>query len=295
MANYNFPGIGGVKPSGQVVKKYSGFDESWTTPTQYNAPAQDQMTMSSSTPQIASQDYGVSGKDVTSSLGSNYADNTTVGDAAPKSSSSGFNWSAATGSAAVSVNNAISAAILKNKTATGAGLPNDGSQVYINEMNKNQANQTKNDAVLNANANIASQFGPFGLLAAGVIKTGQDIYDTAATSKRNKEESKLQNIYSFDQTKRDYDATRTFQDTTQFNKSAYGNSYRVGGPLTKFGCGGEAPDGGDVGKPITGQLFQYKAPSHEDGGLRINNGSEIEKNEILWNGYVFSDRLPFKE
>ena len=70
-----------------------------------------------------------------------------------------------------------------------------------------------------------------------------------------------------------------YSDTKQGNLDKYGTTFAAGGNL------GNA----------NSSFFKAGGSTHENGGVSIGGNKEIEKNEVVYNGYVFSDRLPYKK
>lgn len=70
-----------------------------------------------------------------------------------------------------------------------------------------------------------------------------------------------------------------YTDTRQGNIDKYGTTFANGGNL------GNANH----------SFFRAGGSIHENGGVSIGGNKEIEKNEVVYNGYVFSDRLPYKK
>ena len=69
-----------------------------------------------------------------------------------------------------------------------------------------------------------------------------------------------------------------FSDTIEGNRSKYGTTYANGGQLNN-----------------STNVFTAKGSTHENGGVSIGDNKEIEKGEIVYKGYVFSNRLPYKK
>lgn len=116
-----------------------------------------------------------------------------------------------------------------------------------------------------------------GTGVSGAIGIGEAIFDK---SKANKERKENEAIQAFQKRKFEADSDKTFADTRQYNISMYGNSYAKGGEV--------------YGNPRPNQVMSFNGASHENGGIRLNDGSEVEGNEVLWRDYVFSNRLKFK-
>ena len=77
----------------------------------------------------------------------------------------------------------------------------------------------------------------------------------------------------------DFQQGLEYSDTKQGNIDKYGTTFAIGGNL---------------GKANT-TFFKAGGNTHENGGVSIGGNKEIEKNEVVYNGYVFSDRLPYKK
>lgn len=71
----------------------------------------------------------------------------------------------------------------------------------------------------------------------------------------------------------------SFSDTRQGTLDQYGTTYA---------------NGGDLGN-ANSSFFKVKGNTHENGGVSIGDNKEVEKNEVVYKGYVFSDRLPYKK
>jgi len=78
---------------------------------------------------------------------------------------------------------------------------------------------------------------------------------------------------------------QSFQQGLDYSDTRQGNIDRYG---TTFA------NGGNLGKANT-TFFKAGGSTHENGGVSIGGNKEIEKNEVVYNGYVFSDRLPYKK
>ena len=78
---------------------------------------------------------------------------------------------------------------------------------------------------------------------------------------------------------------QSFQQGLDYSDTRQGNIDRYG---TTFA------NGGNLGNANT-SFFKAGGSTHESGGVSIGGNKEIEKNEVVYNGYVFSDRLPYKK
>lgn len=78
---------------------------------------------------------------------------------------------------------------------------------------------------------------------------------------------------------------QAFQKGLEYTDTKQGNIDRYG---TTFA------NGGNLGNANT-TFFKAGGSTHESGGVSIGGNKEIEKNEVVYNGYVFSDRLPYKK
>lgn len=78
---------------------------------------------------------------------------------------------------------------------------------------------------------------------------------------------------------------QSFQQGLDYSDTRQGNIDRYG---TTFA------NGGNLGNANT-TFFKAGGSTHENGGVSIGGNKEIEKNEVVYNGYVFSDRLPYKK
>jgi hypothetical protein len=66
------------------------------------------------------------------------------------------------------------------------------------------------------------------------------------------------------------------------------NYYRSGGQLLPY----KAMSGGSM-SPLNSEAVEIQGNSHEQGGVQLDNGAEVEGNETISEDYVFSDQLGF--
>lgn len=84
---------------------------------------------------------------------------------------------------------------------------------------------------------------------------------------------------NLNQQQQDFQEGLEFSDTKQGNLDRYGSTFATGGNLGKSNS----------------TFFKAGGSTHENGGVSIGDNKEIEKNEVVYKGYVFSDRLPYRK
>ena len=72
--------------------------------------------------------------------------------------------------------------------------------------------------------------------------------------------------------------TINYDDSLQHSRDIYGTTFADGGLLSN-----------------NNSYFKAGGSTHEKGGVDIGNNKEIEKDEVVHNGYVFSNRLLYKK
>ena len=107
------------------------------------------------------------------------------------------------------------------------------------------------------------------------------IFGTIAGGKRINRIKRLARDRTIDLNRQEQDAQKelSYSDTRQGNIDRYGTTFA---------------NGGNLGNANT-SFFKAGGSTHESGGVSIGGNKEIEKNEVVYNGYVFSDRLPYKK
>ena len=107
------------------------------------------------------------------------------------------------------------------------------------------------------------------------------IFGTIAGGKGINRVKRLARDRTIDLNRQEQDAQKelSYSDTRQGNIDRYGTTFA---------------NGGNLGNANT-SFFKAGGSTHESGGVSIGGNKEIEKNEVVYNGYVFSDRLPYKK
>lgn len=123
-------------------------------------------------------------------------------------------------------------------------------------------------------------FGPWGAAAGAVVGAGIGVFQA------NKEQKAATRLET--ETKLATDRMNRTRTSNQYKSFIAGNPNFEKGSLTSsyYKYGGSATK-------AAGGAVKFEGPSHQQGGINIGNGIEVEGKETMQDGFVFSDKLGF--
>lgn len=205
---------------------------------------------------------------------------------------------ATTGTAATAGSGALAGA---SGLAGAALLPVAGA-LAVNQVSKAIAGETDQDGVYKSD--IKAGFGGVGNIAQ-TFKTGKEMADNSdrysyLSGRSSGDVKKAANLSripvlggiagAFQQNEiRESARNKLNAIHSQVSNFQEKDSFTNSGDYARSKYGTTFATGGDISK-ATG-YFRAGGSTHEDGGVSIGGNNEIEKNEVVFNGNVFSDRL----
>jgi hypothetical protein len=128
-------------------------------------------------------------------------------------------------------------------------------------------------------ASAGAAFGGLpGAVAGGVLGLGAGLIGSIGAKKK---EEALKHQNALDSMRFSETAGLNFvqSNADQFDGSKNAQNFKFGGQIDELGGGS----------------MEIKGPSHENGGVALPNGAEVEGGETISKGYVFSKELGFAD